>query len=75
MAPHRCPHCEDIPDDIFPLPPYSVDDPDPPPHYKDLFPPYYSLFIPLITFYNHLLKPVKNVVKMWPFLLGRMTTS
>ena len=38
MAPHRCPHCEDIPDDIFPLPPYSVTNPDPPPHYDDLFP-------------------------------------
>ena len=38
MAPHRCPYCEDIPDDIFPLPPYSVTNPDPPPHYDDLFP-------------------------------------
>ena len=44
MAPHRCPHCEDIPDNIFPLPPYSVDDPSPPPHYEDLFPPGYTPF-------------------------------
>ena len=44
MAPHRCPHCEDIPDDIFPLPSYSVTDPDPLPHYDDLFPPGYTPF-------------------------------
>ena len=29
-GPHRCPHCEDIPDDVWPWQPYSVDDPDPP---------------------------------------------
>ena len=34
MAPCRCPYCEDIPKDIFPLPSYSVDDPGPPPHYE-----------------------------------------
>ena len=44
IAPHRCPHCEEIPADIFPLPPYSVTDPDPLPHYYDLFPPGYTLF-------------------------------
>ena len=44
MAPHRCPHCEDIPNDIFPLPLYSVDDPNPPLHYEDLFPPGYTPF-------------------------------
>ena len=44
MAPHRCPHCKDIPADIIPLPPYSVTDPDPPPHYDDLFPPGYTPF-------------------------------
>ena len=38
IAPHRCPHCENIPANIFPLPPYSVTDPDPLPHYDDLFP-------------------------------------
>ena len=38
MAPQRCPHCEDILEDIFPLPPYYVNDPNPPPHYEDLFP-------------------------------------
>ena len=27
MAPQRCPHCEDIPDNIFPLPPYSSQPP------------------------------------------------
>ena len=43
MVPHRCPHCETIPNDTFPLPPYSIDDPDPPPHYDDLFPPGYTL--------------------------------
>ena len=44
MAPHRCPHCDDIPDNIFPLPPYAVTDPDSPPHYDDLFPPGYTPF-------------------------------
>ena len=44
MAPHRCPHCEDIPEDIFPLAPYSVNDSDAPPHYEDLFPPGYIPF-------------------------------
>ena len=44
LGPHRSLHCEDILDDIFPLPPYSVDDPDLPPHYKDLFPPNYTPF-------------------------------
>ena len=44
MAPHRCPYCKDIPDNIFPLPHYSVDDPNPPPHYKDLFLPGYTPF-------------------------------
>ena len=44
MAPHRCPHCDDIPDNIFPLPPYSKTDPDPLPHYDDLFPPGYTPF-------------------------------
>ena len=48
-APHRCPHCEDIPDDIFPLPSYSANDPDPPPHYEDLFPPNYTHFPDLDT--------------------------
>ena len=38
MAPHRCPHCEDIPDNIFSLPPYSFDDPDPHPIMKTYFP-------------------------------------
>ena len=56
MAPHRCLHCEDIPDDIFPLPPYSVDDPDPPTHYEDLFPPNYTPFSDL----NTTLQPVTN---------------
>ena len=56
MASHRCPHCEDIPDDIFPLPPYSVDDPDPPPHYEDLFPPDYTPFPDL----NTTLQPITN---------------
>ena len=44
MAPHRCPHCEDIPDHIVLLPPYSVNDPDPPLHYDDLFPPGHTPF-------------------------------
>ena len=48
-GPHRCPHCEDIPNDIFPLPPYSVDDPNPSPHYEDLFPPDYIPFPDLDT--------------------------
>ena len=38
MAPHRCLHCDDIPDSIFPLPPYSIDDPDPHPIMKTYFP-------------------------------------
>ena len=33
MTPHRCPHCEVVPDDVFPLPPYPGSDPDPPPNY------------------------------------------
>ena len=37
MAPHRCPHCDDIPDDIFPLPPYSVNDSNPHPIMKTYF--------------------------------------
>ena len=49
IAHHRCPHCEDVPDNIFPLPPYSFDDPDPPPHYEDLFPPDYAPFPDLNT--------------------------
>ena len=49
MVPRRCPHCKDIPDNIFSLPPYSVDDPDPPPHYEDLFPPGYTPFPDLDT--------------------------
>ena len=44
IAPHRCPYCKDILADIFPLPPYSVTDPEPPPHYGDLFPPGYTPF-------------------------------
>ena len=44
MAPHRCPYCEDVPNKIFPLPPYSTDNSDPPPHYEDLFPPGYTPF-------------------------------
>ena len=39
IAPHRCPHCEEIPGDIFPFPPYSATDSAPLPHYDDLFPP------------------------------------
>ena len=38
MAPHRCPHCENIPGNIFLLPPYSFDDPDPHPIMKTYFP-------------------------------------
>ena len=45
IAPHRCPHCDNIPDNIFPLPPYAVTDPDPLPHYDDLFPPCYTPFL------------------------------
>ena len=41
ITPHRCPHCENIPANIFPLP---VTDPDPLPHYDDLFPPGYTPF-------------------------------
>ena len=44
MAPHICPHCKDIPADIFPLPPYFVTDPDPLLNYDDLFPPGYTPF-------------------------------
>ena len=44
MAPHRCPHCDSIPANIFALPPYSETDPDPLPHYDDLFPPGYTPF-------------------------------
>ena len=44
MAPHRFPHCDDIPENIFPLPPYSVNDPNPPAHYEDLFPTGYTPF-------------------------------
>ena len=40
MAPHICPHCEDILDNIFPLPPYSVDDADPHPILKTYSPDY-----------------------------------
>ena len=46
VTPHRCPHlppCIIVPDDVFSsLPPYSVRDPDAPPHYEDLFPPEYN---------------------------------
>ena len=38
--PHRCPHCEVFPNVIFPLPPYSVNDPDPHPIMKTCFPNY-----------------------------------
>ena len=38
MAPHRCPHCEDVPNNIFSLPPYSIDDPNPHPIMKTYFP-------------------------------------
>ena len=44
MAPHRCPHCEIVLVNVFPLPTYSENDPDPPPHYDDLFPPGYTPF-------------------------------
>ena len=44
IAPHRCPYCKNIPTDVFLLPPYSVTDPDPLPHYDDLFPPGYTPF-------------------------------
>ena len=44
LASHRCPHCENIPTDVFPLPPYFVTDPDPLPCYDDLFPPGYTPF-------------------------------
>ena len=44
MTFHKCPHCEIVPDDVFPLPPYSVSNPNPPPHYEGLFPPNYSPF-------------------------------
>ena len=68
MAPHRCPHCETIPNNMFHLPPYSIDDPDPLPHYEDLFPPVipHSLtptptyspvslqYLPLLFPWNHL---------------------
>ena len=48
MAPCRCPLCEDIPD-IFSLPPYSFDDPDPPTYFENLFPPDYTPFPDLNT--------------------------
>ena len=38
MAPHRCPHFEIAPANVFFLPPYSEKDPDPPCHYDNLFP-------------------------------------
>ena len=38
MALHRYPHCEDIPDNIFSLPPYSFEEPDPHPIMKTNFP-------------------------------------
>ena len=44
IAPHKCPHCKNIPTDIFPLPPYPVTDPNPLLHYDDLFPPGYTPF-------------------------------
>ena len=44
MASHRCPNCDTIPANVFPLPPYSETDPDPLPHYDDLFPPGYTPF-------------------------------
>ena len=44
VAPHRCLYCEDFPANIFPLHPSSMTDPDPPPHYDDLFPPDYTPF-------------------------------
>ena len=44
MAPHRCSHCDDIPENMFPLSPYSVNDPNPPTCYKDMFPPGYTPF-------------------------------
>ena len=37
IAPHRYP--EVVPANVFPLTPYSENDPNPPPHYDDLFPP------------------------------------
>ena len=37
-----CPHCEIVLVNVFPLPPYLETDPDPPPHYDDLFPPGYT---------------------------------
>ena len=43
-GPHRYPHCKEIPDNIFPLPPYSIDDPNLLTHYEDLFPPDYTPF-------------------------------
>ena len=44
IATQRCPHCEIVPANVFPLPPYSVTDPNPPPQYDDLFPPGYTQF-------------------------------
>ena len=44
IAPHRCPHCEIVPANVFSLPPYSVTDLDPPPQYDNLFPPGYTPF-------------------------------
>ena len=47
VTPHRCPHtapCITDPDNVLSLPPYSVRDPNAPPHYKDLFTPNYNPF-------------------------------
>ena len=38
------PPCITVPDDVLSLPPYSVRDPNAPPHYEDLFPPDYNPF-------------------------------
>ena len=47
VTPHRCPHsppCITVPGNVLSLPPYSVRDPNAPPHYEDLFPPTIILF-------------------------------